>query len=105
MKSMVKTETLYEKKVLDNIKNDLYTNGFLGNVVTHYEKLERMNKNKEDPLCVQKLSKHARKRARAVEESEGSEIIPRRYQKPFYMRTDSEVEDGMCRLECDSDEQ
>ena len=54
---------------------------------------------------VRKLSKHARKRARAEEREAAPEIIPRRYRKPFYERTQSEDESSRCRSEIDSDEE
>jgi len=54
---------------------------------------------------VRKLSKHARKRARAEEREAAPEIIPRRYRKPFYERTQSEDESSLCRSEIDSDEE
>ena len=75
----------------------------MGKAVTHYKKVEQL-KNEKQPLRVQKLSMRARKRARA-EEREAAEIIPRRYQKPFYERTESEIESDMCCSECDSDEE
>ena len=84
-------------------KDGLNTDGFLGNTVTHYKKVEQL-KNKKQQLQVQKLSKHARKRARA-EKREVVEIIPRRYQKPFHKRTEWEIERDMCHSEYDSDEE
>lgn len=57
----------------------LYTDGLLGNAVTHCNMLLKQKNNKQI-LRVQKLSYRARKTARA-EEREAAEVEPRKYQK------------------------
>ena len=52
-----------------------------------------------------RVLKSAKKRARAEERDAAPEIIPRRYRKPFYERTQSEDESSLCRSEIDSDEE
>jgi len=71
---------------------------------SQYKKVELLKEEKQ-PLRVQKLSKRARKRARAEEREAAPEIVPRRYRKPFYEQTQSEDESSRCRSEIDSDEE
>ena len=67
------------------------------------EEARRMMKDEKQPLRFQKLSKRAKKRARA-EERETAEIIQRSCQKHFYDQTKSEIDGDLCRSDCDSDE-
>jgi len=69
-----------------------------------YKRVELL-KEEKPPLRVWKLSKRARKRARAEEREAAPEIVPRRYRKPFYERTQSEDESSLCCSEIDSDEE
>jgi len=48
-----------------------------------YKKVEVLKEEKQ-PLRFQKLSKRARKKARAEEREAAPEIMPWRYRKPFY---------------------
>ena len=67
------------------------------------EEARSMMKHEKQPLRFQKLTKLAKKRARA-EERETAEIIPRRCKKHFYDPTKSVLDGDLCPSDCDSDE-
>ena len=67
------------------------------------EEAGRMMKDEKQPLRFQKLTKLAKKRARA-EERETAGIIPRRCKKHFYDPTKSVLDGDLCPSDCDSDE-